>query len=1640
MKQYGRGTRGVLLPLLIITVFLSARTSEAASVDLNQYQTLMSSKLTGIADLEDRFRDEQDTLIPVLPPGEGFILRQGIGARVLPFDMTDFPKEFNDGLVGEYKNSVLTYPVTVAEDQETRAALFVNSNEEVIYSLPASDDYDPYAYLFHLYPLIGTGTYPRWWISMQYALWDPSRIEVSITLVEEDDLELYLYAEAAAAQYAALSPSSGDGGYMMSTPSSNDLWLSIHGPVQDVWGVIDILAHIPIDFTNDLEMFSTTNVLTWSWELRATNLETVGTNVITWTDNDISNCVRRYYVAGNADRDADSDSLADAREIFLHRTSTNDWDTDDDGVSDGGEINDGTDPLNSDDPPNVSGFISYYGFQTGDVWVVAVVQSNAWATNYSSVSSGPGWYQITKLPPSNYWIKAFRDLDGDTVAESFEANGYYTNLVTITGQVTGISFEMSDPDSDGDSLPDWWEMRYGLDHELSNSVYADPDQDWLTLGEEYWWQANPMQTDSDGDGMPDGWEVAHCLNPVDASDGGADPDSDGVLSSNEYLAGTHPMAYTSRSAAIYLNGEFSDWVPSTNMVLTSKNIWSAYLYFEEYTTNEFAFEFHSLNFNNKEYTEAGWSPTSTNLLISGSTQELMYVSERPSTNQFFAEESGWYLIQLNEAISNSSVQSVSSVPEDFGDLCPTYRLASKLSIELGIYKYHYTNVFIPVSSGKYQVTAKVVTNFPTNPRYFSIVEEDEGKPWHVFWAETNQTDSLPDPLMTGTAEAWIPGVNNDDLVDIYVTRTNIHCLIEFDPSSGEYSVKFLEEAVDSDGDGLSDYFERFVSLTDVTLVDTDGDGIDDGLEVGSGSNPRSKLPASGINTNWLFHGNTEYWWPSAENLPHGSAAGFQKFLTGPRKGTNYIYLVAATNLVLGVDESAEVGAKVSYHNETLWLTGGHYLTAEIDSSGSFHGLPTLGVATVDVYRIPFSGSIITDDAEVVYWPYVRSIEGTDTVAEVFLYETNLVGAANSNNWIHYPQYFGTNATEAGFTFEPYEYPTGTNVIVLYNSSWTHDDNNDGTQDSQEVAEYYAARRSVPSNNVLGVSISFNSTGTQGRITCSNLYHEILTNLQVRIGCVSNEIYYIAVCYGVPVEVGPFSQSLPLNPDGIRCVDSFFFDLEQSIAFYSEAEATFTNISSDHSFRGSSSNTQDDRHLSQLRESSPDDYSIYLTGRIDGPTVEVAKGLIDKALYAERYLQQGGVGSGTSTVVADEWYAGDGNDYWKVMEVASNVKNLFLGEEMYSGLSPFSGENAPLSPWEVIHDNFGVGRNHALIGAPIDSSDNLAGITGSVPRLWGIIDSVLSTNAVRLSESSSGRDEWWSWSGYTNRPIFCADTAYTGTLQRAVTNSVLVLDSTSGLAAGDHLTAYMETVFPLTNILWHVSYYKPLTYYDVIRWDVGSISVHHESYSLESFRKEAPTRYGNRALVRGVTALAGAMQEPVYNAMINGDLMFSSLVQGYQLGEAMHQAYRQNGIQQHVNMVVGDPLYAPFRGLWEGTSDNDLTVPFLATVTNSISGCSEGEMRILGQLGGTSSDELADVAMMRVDYGEVETNLSQSTQYVIWDNPYDASFDRTRKYWYGRFLEEKITNLTSETVYYYQVWVKDPCGNETNSSVLSFTTN
>ncbi len=97
-------------------------------------------------------------------------------------------------------------------------------------------------------------------------------------------------------------------------------------------------------------------------------------------------------------------------------------------------------------------------------------------------------------------------------------------------------------DTDGDGIPDWWEIRYGLNPNVADSG-ADGDADGATNLEEYNAGSNPTLADTDGDGINDGTEI-HRTNPITTlaeptNPARADTDGDGLSDAVETGTGTY---------------------------------------------------------------------------------------------------------------------------------------------------------------------------------------------------------------------------------------------------------------------------------------------------------------------------------------------------------------------------------------------------------------------------------------------------------------------------------------------------------------------------------------------------------------------------------------------------------------------------------------------------------------------------------------------------------------------------------------------------------------------------------------------------------------------------------------------------------------------------------------------------------------------------------------------------------------------------------------------------------------------------------------------------------------------------------------------------------------------------------------------
>jgi hypothetical protein len=136
------------------------------------------------------------------------------------------------------------------------------------------------------------------------------------------------------------------------------------------------------------------------------------------------------------------------------------------------------------------------------------------------------------------------DTDNDGLPDAFEIS-IGSNPLVARQELVSLQFQATLPagwhDADGDWMPDAYENLYPfLNAYSATDATADYDGDGLTNYQEYKMGTRPDIIDTDGDGMPDGWEVSHGLNPKDPTDGGADKDGDGLINVLEWQFNSDP--------------------------------------------------------------------------------------------------------------------------------------------------------------------------------------------------------------------------------------------------------------------------------------------------------------------------------------------------------------------------------------------------------------------------------------------------------------------------------------------------------------------------------------------------------------------------------------------------------------------------------------------------------------------------------------------------------------------------------------------------------------------------------------------------------------------------------------------------------------------------------------------------------------------------------------------------------------------------------------------------------------------------------------------------------------------------------------------------------------------------------------------
>lgn len=174
----------------------------------------------------------------------------------------------------------------------------------------------------------------------------------------------------------------------------------------------------------------------------------------------------------------------------------------------------------------------------------------------------------------------------------------------------------------------------------------------------------------------------------------------------------------------------------------------------------------------------------------------------------------------------------------------------------------------PCTAGLHFVSA----SFATSPPAFHVglawtnsglVDIFAYGPLHA--AETNVATFTNDEnvVVTWTNVEWhavepgLAGLDNDwewvGALTVTNAATNVFVDTGFPPERAKVRFYAAAEAVDTDGDGLNDGFEMFVSHSDPDIADTDGDGVGDGAEVAMGSDPADPAVSPRVTLNAVLY-------------------------------------------------------------------------------------------------------------------------------------------------------------------------------------------------------------------------------------------------------------------------------------------------------------------------------------------------------------------------------------------------------------------------------------------------------------------------------------------------------------------------------------------------------------------------------------------------------------------------------------------------------------------------------------------------------------------------------------------------------------------------------------------------------------------
>jgi uncharacterized protein (DUF1800 family) len=401
-------------------------------------------------------------------------------------------------------------------------------------------------------------------------------------------------------------------------------------------------------------------------------------------------------------------------------------------------------------------------------------------------------------------------------------------------------------DSDGSGIPDWFEVKYGLQPGTPALAATDSDGDGLTNLQEFQRGSDPRNPDTDGDGLMDGEESAANALTADSDGDGlsdfeevrgilpsnpnlADTDGDGVNDRDERRLGTDPKSNPGTNAA------FRGWVPyySPSPARWDWTLENVQLVWDHGTgglapnSNN---EDTMVSFGVQNAATSNWRTLGMELRYAKGSLSYLFHSDRTGafsqqkqpTSSIYQAEYGTTVPDLKAALGFSGYGAT--------DISDRLRFRSFAQRAATTNLWTLTFEIVNQSSG-----AVVYTKTFTNSTATATVDNGSAV-WRDFNKGTNLVNIVvhpgvrlfitPTPLESLAAFAAAKDSDNDGMPDAW------------EDTHGFNKNSAADAALDADNDGLNNR-DEFLAGTDPRNRDTDGDGISDFVELANGSDPLS---------------------------------------------------------------------------------------------------------------------------------------------------------------------------------------------------------------------------------------------------------------------------------------------------------------------------------------------------------------------------------------------------------------------------------------------------------------------------------------------------------------------------------------------------------------------------------------------------------------------------------------------------------------------------------------------------------------------------------------------------------------------------------------------------------------------------------